>query len=88
MKVKVVFYSKLLNVKQNTIEVELKDNDTLMSLVEKLSTLYSSELENRIYDKETKTCSVGFLVNGRAEKLSRVLNEGDVVSVIPIVAGG
>jgi len=88
MKVKVIFYSKLLDEKNNTVELNLKDDATLMSLVEKLIDLYGSEFENRIYDKNTKTPLVSFLVNGQKEKMSKKLNDGDTVSVIAIVAGG
>ena len=85
MKVKVIFYTRLLKTHTNVIEVELKDNDTLMCLIEKLHTTYSSDFNSC---DEIKTRSIVFLVNGKNEKLNMVLRDGDVVSILPIVDGG
>ncbi|MDK2836541.1 MAG: ThiS family [Thermosediminibacterales bacterium] len=88
MKVKVKLFFKLADISSDTVEVELEDGATIMSVIEKLSILYGSELEKQIYDAETGSCIVEFIVNQKHEMPSKQLKDGDEIAILPFVVGG
>lgn len=75
-------------MKKDTVEVELEDGATIISLIEKLRSLYGIELEKHIYDYKTGSYIVEFIVNQKHESPSKKLKNGDEIAILPFMVGG
>jgi len=88
LNVKVKIFPKLSKMPANTVELELEDGATIMSVMQKLSMLYGSELEKQIYNSEKGEYIVEFIVNQRHELPSKTLEDGDEITILPFAVGG
>lgn len=93
MKVTVKFYAHLrdLTGKKNPIELHLKDDANISQLLDEL--LLDSKIKAIILDDDQEIKSeITLLKNGREirflEGLKTKLDEGDEISIFPMVAGG
>jgi molybdopterin synthase catalytic subunit len=94
LKVRVRFFTSLREISGKIEEeFELEDHAVLASLINKIVLLYGQEARKYLYfKKEIIDPSIYFLVNGVNSKLlggeNTMLNEGDIVAVIPPIGGG
>ena len=72
---------------QDELEVELKEDSTVKSLLEKLTSIYGEDLKRLIGDAE-KGFRVVVMANGEMVKYDQKLKDKDELSLILPVAGG
>lgn len=70
--------------------ISLEDTATLKNLIDFLLLKYNASLRNLFYDKDGEFKPlVMLLINGKAaDDLAYLLNDGDEVSIAPLIAGG
>lgn len=95
MKVKVRYFTTLRELSgTREEELEITKGSTLNELLDLVSVKYGEEAFNYLHVNTTGTIdpSIQFLINGGSIRnlhgLTTVLNEGDVVAIIPPVGGG
>ena len=72
---------------QDELEVELKENSTVKSLLEKLTSIYGDNLKRLIGDAE-KGFRVMVMANGEMVKYDQRLRDKDELVLILPMAGG
>jgi len=91
MKIKVMLFAQLRDATgKPNIEVELNGEVTLMELLRKVVDEYP-QLRNLVFEKDGWTLKKSYqvLVSGETvADLNRTLRGGDVVAILPPVAGG
>lgn len=73
-------------------EIYINHFNTVEEMLKQLCFKYGSKFENKIFKEGNLSDEIIILVNGRhIDHLAGVktnLNEGDVISIFPVVAGG
>jgi molybdopterin converting factor small subunit len=88
MTVTVRLLSKIPKIIPDTVEIELFEGATILNVIEKLAYLYGNEIEEKIYNKKTGGYMVEFMVNLKHELPTKVLNDGDEITILPFMVGG
>lgn len=83
------FFEDLLAQKEETIEL-YSDNSCVVDLFNLLSQKYGAKFKNIVMDSEKNQLKEGFilLLNDIKGNLNQRLKDGDVISLLPILAGG
>ena len=95
--IKVLFFTSLREItgkKEETLDLPIKDNITVITILDLLSKCYGKPFIEYVYDP--KTCIIrGFLqllINGKSVStlngLDTKLASGDVLAILPPVGGG
>ena len=94
-RVKVKFFAHLRQAAGTSeTDVEIKEEETVEELIQKLSEKFGPDFESRIKDPTTGTLAPFLIMVGREEistvrgDLKHRLNDGDVVSLLEPVGGG
>lgn len=88
MKILVRFFSRVKEiVGEREIQLELEDGAKIRDLLETLIKLYGLTFKEEVLDKAGKPI-VALMLNNEGVNLEAELKEGDVVSVLPPIAGG
>ena len=74
-------------VGKEAIVLDLTEGSTVECLLEKMLDLYGEEFERSIWS-EDKNLQVILMLNGKITKLDNKLKNGDIVTLLPPVAGG
>ncbi|MEM2850054.1 MAG: ubiquitin-like small modifier protein 1 [Candidatus Bathyarchaeia archaeon] len=94
MKVKIKYFAYLREITGKREDlVELEEDTSVGKLLEALSNKYGEKFREYIYGLgEFEGVSLNFLLNGRNISLDKMfetkLQDGDVLSILPPVAGG
>ncbi|MEM2238887.1 MAG: ubiquitin-like small modifier protein 1 [Candidatus Bathyarchaeia archaeon] len=94
MKVKIKYFAHLREITGKREDlVELEEDTSVGKLLEALSNKYGEKFREYIYGLgEFEGVSLNFLLNGRNISLDKMfetkLQDGDVLSILPPVAGG
>ena len=91
-KVKVIFPSVIVSVTAGEKETELTAS-TLNEAIDKLVAKYGDKFKDRVLDSSSKPKRLlNFYVNGKnirfLKNLETTLNDGDKISILPLVSGG
>ena len=95
MRVKVKYIGParvMLKKKEEDVEVSLKT--TLSELLDKLANVYGEGFRNEVFEDDGKEVSKGLVVTvngiaiGQLDGIQTKLREGDVVTLLPFLAGG
>lgn len=91
-KVKVIFPSVIVSVTAGEKETELTAS-TLSEAIDKLVAKYGDKFKDRVLDSSGKPKRLlNFYVNGKnirfLKNLETTLNDGDKISILPLVSGG
>lgn len=95
--IKVLFFTSLREItgkKEETLDLPIKDNITVITILDLLSKCYGKPFIEYVYDP--KTCIIRgflqFLINGKSVStlngLDTKLASGDVLAILPPVGGG
>ncbi|HHX23599.1 MAG: MoaD family protein [Tepidanaerobacteraceae bacterium] len=88
---KVKFYSHIRETTRCKM-VDITDCYTIKELLFKLSDIYGKKFQDAVFNGEELSKDVIILVNGRniyfLNQLETVINEDDIVTFFPVVAGG
>ncbi|PSN94508.1 hypothetical protein B9Q04_02075 [Candidatus Marsarchaeota G2 archaeon BE_D] len=91
MKVTVRYFARLREMLgKSSDEFELEDSSTIMDLLNLLSTRYPN-LKSAVFENDGKTLKKIYqvLVSGQhVSEPNRKLHDGDIVAILPPVAGG
>lgn len=93
MKVSVRFYSHLGDLvgRKTKMEFDLRDDSTMLHLLDKL--LLNSKIRQHLLDENGELSSdITYMKNGREinflNGMDTLLEDGDEISIFPLVAGG
>lgn len=88
MKVSVRFHSRLREiVGKKEVQLELRDGAKLRDLLGALIELYGPTFKEEILDKANKPIVI-LMLNGKSVSFDAELEDGDIVSIMPPIAGG
>jgi len=96
LRVKVRYFTTLRELAGSAEEeIDIRDDGTLVDLIEEIASKYGKEARNYLYHKGERgkvDPSIYFLINGANARmqswLNTKLNDGDVVAIIPPIGGG
>ncbi len=75
-------------IKKQTITVELDVSSTVMDLIQKLIADFGEEAQKILYDETRNAIQVLPIVNHKKSLSDTELHDGDVVILLPPIAGG
>jgi MoaD family protein len=89
IKVKVIFGSYFSKeIGREEMEVDLADASVIKDLMKMIADNYGEQIANLIVDRNTGHLKVLAFVNGQVSQKDRMLQDQDVVKILPPLAGG